>query len=297
MAKYSIKDIEDLTGIKAHTLRMWEKRHRLISPRRTKTKIRFYTEEDLKKLLNISILNRHGLKISYLAGLSEEEIKDKVIHLSQETTDAFTQIENLIISMIEMDDRKFKKILGDCIIKMGFEETLVNVMYPFFEKVGLLWQTGTISPVQEHFVSNLLRQKLIVAIDGQEASVKPGGKIFVLFLHERELHELGLLFYTYLIKKKGHRVVYLGQIVPLGHLKQAAGILKNDYFFTTFTTGISKEKLKNYLIELSESFPGCKIFYTGYQTGKDIGRLPENLLKIESPQHLMQFLDSISQNS
>ncbi len=294
MPKYSIKDLEELSGIKAHTLRMWEKRHAIITPQRTKTNIRFYSDDDLKRLLNIAILNRHGIKISHIAKLSQESIKEKVIHLTNETSDAFTQIENLVVSMLDLDDIKFKKILGDSIIKFGFEESVVQIMHPFFEKVGLLWQTGSIIPAQEHFVSNLLRQKLIVAIDGQEASPRSDAKTFILFLHDNELHELGLLFYSYLLKRRGHRVIYLGQKVPLDNLKHIVSIREADYFLTTFTTGISPEKMKEYLFYLSESFPRQKIFFTGYQTSALTGKLPENLKKINSMEHFCSIMDSIN---
>ncbi len=293
MLKYSIKDLEELSGIKAHTLRMWEKRHGIIKPKRTKTNIRYYSDDDLKRILNIAILNRHGIKISHLARLSSEEIKEKVMHLTNETPDAFTQIENLIIAMLELDDVKFKKILGDSIMKMGFESTLIHVMYPFFEKTGFLWQTGSIIPAQEHFVSNLLRQKLIVAIDGQESSVKQSAKNFVLFLHEEELHELGLLFYSYLIKKRGHRVIYLGQIVPMDNLTHIVSIRKVDFFITTFSRGIPKNKLQNYLVKMSHTFPRQKIFFSGYQTSGEFGKLPDNLKKINSVEHFLSILDTI----
>jgi MerR family transcriptional regulator, light-induced transcriptional regulator len=219
MASYSIKDLEDLSGIKAHTIRIWEKRYGIVVPERTTTNIRLYSDDDLKKLLNISILNRNGLKISYLSKLTNNELKEKVIHISRETSDAGTQIENLIISMLELDEWKFDKILSDSIIRIGFEEAMVQVMHPFFEKIGLLWQTGSINPAQEHFVSNLMRQKLIVAIDGQAPARLENRPTFILFLHENELHELGLLFYSYLLKKKGVNVIYLGQAVPFDDLK------------------------------------------------------------------------------
>lgn len=294
MSKYSIKDLEELSGIKAHTIRMWEKRHTLITPKRTKTNIRFYSDDDLKRLLNIAILNRHGIKISQIAKLSNEEIKEKVMHLSSETSDAYTQIENLVVSMLDLDDVKFKKTLGHSIIKLGFEESVVQIMFPFFEKVGLLWQTGSIMPAQEHFVSNLLRQKLIVAIDGQETTPRNDAKTFILFLHENELHELGLLFYSYLIKRRGHKVIYLGQKVPLDNLQHIASVRKPDFFLTTYTTGISPDKMKKHLYYLSESFPRQKIFFTGYQTSVLNGKLAENLKKIDSAEHFCSIMDSIN---
>lgn len=293
MANYSIKDLEELSGIKAHTIRIWEKRYGVVVPERTNTNIRLYSDEDLKKLLNISILNKHGLKISHLSKLSQDDLKEKVIHISRETTNTDIQIENLVISMLDLDEWKFDKILSDSIIKIGFEETLVKMMHPFFEKIGLLWQTGSINPAQEHFVSNLMRQKLIVAIDGQAPVARDNQVNFILFLHEHELHELGLLFYSYLLKKHGIKVIYLGQAVPFQDLKKIIKIQKADYFLTSFTTGITEKDLKSYLIRMSDTFPEQTIYYTGYQISKINGSLPDNLIKIESVKHFQDIIKTL----
>ena len=293
MARYSIKDLEELSGIKAHTIRIWEKRYGIVLPERTHTNIRLYSDEDLKKLLNISILNKHGLKISHLSKLTQSELKEKVIHISRESSNVEIYIENLIISMLELDEWKFDKILSDSIIKIGFEETLVQLMHPFFEKIGLLWQTGSINPAQEHFVSNLLRQKLIVAIDGQAPVAREKPVTFILFLHETELHELGLLFYSYMLKKNGIKVIYLGQAVPFGDLEKITQIQKADYFLTSFTTGITEKDLKNYLTAMSETFPEQIVFYTGYQIAKINGSLPENLVKLESVKHFQEIIKTL----
>lgn len=293
MANYSIKDLEELSGIKAHTIRIWEKRYGIIIPERTTTNIRLYNGEDLKKLLNVSILNRYGLKISHLSKLSQSELKEKVTHISQETTDTDIQLENLIISMLELDEWKFEKIFSNYIIKIGFEETLVRVIHPFFKKIGLLWQTGSISPAQEHFVSNLLRQKLIVAIDGQEPVARDNRYTFILFLPENELHELGLLFYAYILKKNGFHVVYLGQAVPFEDLEKIMEIRKAQYFLTSFTTGIAEKTLKKYLQKMVDNFPGQTIFYTGYQTRNINLDIPGRIVKLESITQFQEILKNI----
>ncbi len=290
MASYSIKDLEELSGIKAHTIRIWEKRYGIVIPERTRTNIRLYSDEDLKKLLNISILNRYGFKISQLAKLEQDELKEKVIHISRETSNTAIQIENLIISMLELDEWKFDKILADSIIRIGFEETLVELMYPFFKKIGLLWQTGSINPAQEHFVSNLLRQKLIVAIDGQQPVTKVKPLSFILFLHENELHELGLLFYSYLLKKNDIKVIYIGQAVPFKDLENISEVWNTQYFLTSFTTGITEKAINDYLLRMSETFPEQTIFYTGNQACKADKNLPGNLVKIESAKQFQEIL-------
>ncbi len=290
MARYSIKDLEELSGIKAHTIRIWEKRYGVIVPDRTETNIRLYSDDDLKKLLNISILNKHGLKISHLSKLTQSELREKVIHISRDSTEAGIHIENLTIAMLELDEWKFDKILSDSIIRIGFEETLVRLIHPFFEKIGLLWLTGSINPAQEHFVSNLLRQKLIVAIDGQAPVTREKPISFILFLHEEELHELGLLFYSYLLKRNGINVIYLGQAVPFEDLEKIVQIRKADYFLTSFTTGITEKDLRDYLMKMSETYPEQVIFYTGYQISKINGSLPANLVRLDS---IKQFQDII----
>lgn len=266
LTKYSIRDLEQLTGIKAHTLRIWEKRYGVVKPKRTQTNIRFYTNDDLKKLLNISILNRHGYKISNIAGLGNEDLGKKIISITNKSLDTDSHIENLIIAMIEMDESKFEKILSNLIINLGFEETLVRVIMPFFEKVGVLWQIGTINPGQEHFITNLIRQKIIVAIDGL---FKPQNvtnqKTFMLYLPDGELHELGLLFYSYLIQKRGHRVFYLGQMVPFEDLLHVADIHKPDIFLTIFTANLANENIEEHLQKLYQKFPASRILTGGMQ--------------------------------
>ena len=277
MTKYSIRDLEQLTGIKAHTLRIWEKRYGVVKPKRTLTNIRYYTNDDLKKLLNISILNRHGYKISNIAGLENEDLGKKIISITTKSLDTDSHIENLIIAMIEMDESKFEKILSNLIINLGFEETLVKVIMPFFEKVGVLWQIGTINPGQEHFITNLIRQKIIVAIDGlyRPTSV-PNQKTFMLYLPDGELHELGLLFYSYLIQKRGHRVFYLGQMVPLDDLLQVGEVHNPDVFLTIFTANLANENIEEHLQKIYQKFPASRIITGGMQFKINDIKIPPN---------------------
>jgi len=165
MAVYSIRELEKLSGIKAHTIRIWEKRYDLIDPHRTQTNIRYYTDFELKKILNVAVLNRHGIKISHIARLNETELKEEIIRVSNSFQSYENYIDSLIISMIELDVYKLTGIIEKSVSKIGFKETFTEVLYPFLEKVGVLWQAGDINPVQEHFISNLIRQKLIAATD------------------------------------------------------------------------------------------------------------------------------------
>jgi len=275
MIKYSIKDLEKLTGIKAHTIRIWEKRYNIVCPLRTNTNIRFYTDGDLKRLLNVSILNRNGFKISNIVRLSKEEILNSVMETSLTSLNFESQIENLVIAMIDLDENKFEKTLSNSILKLGFEETISNIIYPFLEKIGILWQIGTINPAQEHFITNLIRHKFIIAIDTEINSLLPNHKTFVLFLPEGELHELSLLFYSYLIKKRGHRVVYFGQSLPIEDLHKVKLIARPDYLVTVITSSLTGKELLSYINNLSDHFHAQMILVGGNQ----IVDLPELHLK------------------
>jgi DNA-binding transcriptional MerR regulator len=293
MANYSIKDIEKLSGIKAHTLRIWEKRYQIIEPSRTGTNIRYYTDKDLKKILNVSILNRHGIKISKIAALTNSQINEKVLQVIREANDYNTQIENLVISMIEFSEEKFDKIITKLIINLGFEESIIKVIYPFFEKIGFLWQTETINPGQEHFVSNLVRQKLLSAVDNLIPEPNDQSKTFVLFLPEGELHEIGLLFFHYLLRKRGHETIYLGQTLPFEDLINVCAIKTADCIFTYFTNVFQDGKeVKKYILELSTTFPEKTIYLSGKQLNwlNKVNDLPKNTAIVSDPSHFVELI-------
>lgn len=262
MITYSIKDLERLSGIKAHTIRIWEKRYELIHPKRTATNIRYYDGDDLKQVLNIAILNRNGYKISKIANMSGEEISQKVLEFTTSPSSEEAQIETLLVAMIEFDDERIKTVLTNCSIRMGFEETVIKVIYPFFNRVGLLWQLNSINPSHEHYVSNIIRQKLIVAIDGLSGNIRSNSKTFLLFLSEGELHELGLLFYNYLILKAGHRVMYLGQSVPLENVATTIAQFPVDYLVTSIHSSFSEEDFMQKLNRIGEKLPQLPVILT-----------------------------------
>lgn len=294
LTKYSIRDLEQLTGIKAHTLRIWEKRYGVVTPKRTPTNIRYYTDEDLKKLLNVSILNRHGFKISNIANLENEDLGKKIISITSKSSDTESSVENLIIAMIEIDEGKFEKILSTMIINMGFEETFVKVVIPFFEKIGVLWQIGTINPGQEHFITNLIRQKIIVAIDGLFRPVNlTNQKSFILYLPDGELHEIGLLFYSYLIQKRGHKVVYLGQMVPFEDLVSIAEAHRPDVFLSMFVANLLNENIEEHLEKLSIKFPESKIIAGGMQFKYNFFKIPPNVYVISDIHAFKDLLNTI----
>ncbi len=289
---YSIKDLERLSGIKAHTIRIWEKRYGLIEPSRTATNIRSYCETELKKLLNISILNRSGLKISKIAELKPQEISSLVDKLTENSKSKNSQLENLYIAMIDMDEVVFEKILSRTIIKMGFEDMVINLLYPFFDHMGIMWQTGTITPVQEHFISNIVRQKIIVAIDSIVTNETQKSKTFILFLPEEEMHELGLLFMNYILRKRGHRVIYLGSALPTDSLMQTTQIKPAEYLVTSLVCPMEQKKLNNYIQDLSKNFSDKNILVTGQQA-KTITDAPNNIQLIPVIKDFIKTIDNI----
>jgi len=293
MSRYSIKELEKLSGIKAHTIRIWEKRYSVIQPKRTQTNIRYYSEHDLKKLLNIAILNREGWKISDISRLESHELTEKVMKFTYNSKDLESQIEKLVIAMVDLDEMKFDQILSNAIMHEGFEQTIIKLIFPFFERIGLLWQTGSINPAQEHFISNLFRQKLMVAIDNLKIPDKKDARTFILFLPEEEFHELGLLFYNYLIKRSGQSVIYLGSSVPFNDLVETNKLIKCDFLFTAITTALTGDKLKNYVEQLSDAFPKQIIFIAGMRIHEADFHLPGNVEKVSSPTELHNRLRSI----
>jgi MerR family transcriptional regulator, light-induced transcriptional regulator len=282
MALYSIKDLERISGVKAHTIRIWEKRYDIVKPQRTDSNIRFYCDTEVKKLMNIAILLNHGYKISKLAALEADELSKKVLEVSMISNGHDSQIENLAVAMIEMDEAKFEKILNMSIIKEGFENTVFKVLYPFFERIGVLWQAGSINPAQEHFISNLVKQKIYVAIDSIPVPVGNEAKKFLLFLPEWDLHELGLLVYDYLIKSRGHKVIYLGTNVPEDDVYSVSDFIQPDYFLVAFANGVDKERLEAYIRRIAERYPAKTIFITGHQAVNLTGGLPSNVTVINS---------------
>lgn len=291
MGSYSIKDLERLSGIKAHTIRIWEKRYGLINPERTSTNIRTYSDSELKKILNISILNRNGLKISKIAQLSISEVVTLVNKLTEDTKDENSQFENLYIAMIDLNENLFDKIVSRAIIQMGFEQMVLSLLYPFFKRIGIMWQTGTITPAQEHFISNLVRQKLIVAIDSIVTSDKIDAKTFILYLPENELHELGLIFMHYILKKRGQKVIYLGPMLPVENLKVIDSLRPADYIVTSIVGSMDENEVNNYLLKLSEELSEKKIIVTGQQIESKSS--PANNLKLIPK--ITDFIEEINQ--
>jgi DNA-binding transcriptional MerR regulator len=290
-SQYSIKDLERITGIKAHTIRIWEKRYSLLHPERTDTNIRFYCDDDLKRILNISVLVKNGFKISKIATLEGEKLNQKILELNNvQSTEHSGQIENLVVSMIDLDELKFEKVLNNSIIKIGFEDTLFRVIYPLLNKIGILWQIGSITPVHEHFISNLIRQKIFAAIDGLPGERTQKSKTFLLVLPQWELHDIGLLVYNYLIRKKGHKTIFLGQGVPLNDVEAINELTHPDVLVTSFSSSVENGEMIEYLSSLSGYYPNVPVYVGGIQSDKLCNSLPKSIHKVST---VIDFRDKV----
>jgi MerR family transcriptional regulator, light-induced transcriptional regulator len=256
MNAFTIKDLENLTGIKAHTIRIWEQRYQFLKPQRTETNIRFYSNDELKKVLNIALLNKYGYKISHIDKMKPDEMQDKIITLSNAEAQQERLINNLIQCMVDLNMERFEKQLDDHIKSRGIDKTIIQLVFPFLEKIGILWITNHINPAQEHLVTNIIRQKLLVGIESAYTHLSKD-KTVLLFLPEGEHHELGLLYTYYLLKSRGIKVLYLGANVPLKDLEFVATLKKPDYLYTHLTSSanFNFEKFLNFLQLRLPSFP------------------------------------------
>jgi DNA-binding transcriptional MerR regulator len=288
MGKYSIKELEQLSGIKAHTIRIWEKRHKIIVPSRTPTNIRTYSDDDLKKIINVSLLNNYGIKISKIAKMSTADMNERILQISELKNDAVVHVDQLIVSMMDMEEEGFEKILGNLALRYGFERTVTEIVYPFLERIGILWQTQNITPAHEHFISNLIRQKIIVAIDSLPIPPKTS-KTVMLFLPEHEMHELGLLFYHYLTRKAGLRTYYLGQSVPHPDLVSIFAVHSPHLLLTSVTSAVNPS-VADYIDRLSNDFPSVPILMSGIQVREYQGTRIKNIQTFTSALDLLKFI-------
>lgn len=293
MSVYSIRDLEKLSGIKAHTIRIWEKRYNLIEPRRTGTNIRYYNNDDLKKILNVATLNRHGIKISRIARLNDLEMKEEIMRISDLTSSHAHTIDAMIIAMIDFDEPKFLTLIEKNTSRLGFRDTVVNLLYPFLIKVGILWQAGDINPSQEHFASNLIREKIIAATDALPSIFNPDGKKFLLFLPEDEWHEIGLLFAHYLLKVAGHEVVYLGQSISDSEIPSTAAAVGADFLLLSITVMNNPSGFIHYLRRLGEAVPDKKIVFFSNLSHETTSDLPKSFIPLQNLENFLNFMKKL----
>ena len=286
---YSIKDLEVLSGVKAHTIRIWEKRYHLLSPARTVTNIRFYNDADLRRILNVALLVNSGCKISRVAKWEEPQLRQAVLEATEKKVTEPDYVERLILHMLNFDNIGFYHLVNEIVEKKGLEDAMVKVFFVLFERIGTYWQVGSIFPAQEHYVTSILRQKLIAETDKLGVD-NTNGQTMLFFLPEGELHEMSLLFYAYLARKYGYNVIYLGQFVPFEDLAKLHVHLKIDYVFTAFINPLIKEDLENYLVRLKESFQHQKIFITGWQVKQLIPQLPRTVKVVKDYKEFKKYV-------
>lgn len=286
---YSIKDLETLSGIKAHTIRIWEKRYDLLKPERTDTNIRYYTDDDLKRMLNVSLLVRNGYKISKVAAWKEADIKQTVLDVAKTKKSETGYIDQLLLFMVNFDNVAFTALVNEIVEKYGLEEAMQNIFFALFERIGTYWQVGSIFPAQEHYITSFIRQKIIAAIDAHGIT-NSKEKTILFYLPEEELHELSLLFYNYLALKLGYNVIYLGQFVPFADLEKIRSHVELDFIFTAFISPIQKEDLENYLEKLKELYQQQKVFVTGWQVKEHNPKLPRNFKVVKDYREFKKYL-------
>lgn len=281
MNQFTIKDIENLSGIKAHTWRIWEQRYGLGIPQRKESNHRFYGNENLKQILRISYLYHGGIKISKIASLDTEELKKQALANTFKENEHEYYIKELIEASIDLDEERFERIFVEAIERMGLEDGFIKVLYIFQEKIGVLWLTDHVIPAQEHFTSNIIRQKLTVAIDQLPLPGNQGEKAILLFTPEREHHEIPLQFIHYNLKKNGIRVIYFGSNVKLQHLQLFAEEQPFTHILFHLVTNLTNLHPDKYLQQISSAFADKQILMSGSQADK-ITKLPGNVRVLKS---------------
>jgi MerR family transcriptional regulator, light-induced transcriptional regulator len=293
MNAFTIKDLENLTGIKAHTIRIWEQRYSFLRPQRTDTNIRYYNNDELKKILNISLLNKYGYKISHIDRMSEVEIGDKIMTLNNSLAQQERVINDLIQQMVDLNIEEFESSLTEYIRLRGIEKTINHIIFPFLERIGVLWITGHINPAQEHLVSNIIRQKLIVGTEGV-ASLLKVDKTGLLFLPEGEFHELGLLFIQYLLKSRGISVLYLGANVPIDDVEYIVKAKKLDFLYTHLTSVSHGFSFDRFITQASKKFDNIPFIISGRLAMSYEKKIPAKMNFKRSLHEVTEFISSLN---
>ncbi|MFL2565068.1 MAG: MerR family transcriptional regulator [Parvicellaceae bacterium] len=261
MQTYSIADLEKLSGIKSHTIRIWEKRYNIVSPERTDTNIRAYNDDQLKKILNISFLINNGLKISKIASLSLDELSTKVISLTSSTDSFEAQINDFVICSLQFDEPLFDKTYNSLRKTHSLSYIYENIFIPTLRRIGALWSSGELFPAQEHFLSNLIKQKFYHAIEEAESTIKRGKKAY-LFLPPWEDHDFALLYSNMVLKENGFDVVNVGKTISFESILQCVDKIKPDILFTTFIVGQKVTLLQKFCDDLY-NHSNTKLFFAG----------------------------------
>lgn len=266
--KFSIKDLENLSGVKAHTIRIWEKRYDLLAPDRTDTNIRTYDIQSLQKLLNITLLYKNGYKISKIAKIPEDDINTLVREIATEKNAHNQALNSFKLSMLNFDYSLFYNTYNSLLAEKSFREVFYETFIPLLTELGVLWHSNTINPAHEHFISSLIKQKIVLNTERIQTLEKTNkSKTFVLFLPENEIHEIGLLYLNYELQLKGYHTIYLGQTIPVNSLIDLKTFFPELHFISYFTINPVAEKVEDYIQEFSDKigFKDHHLWLLGYQ--------------------------------
>lgn len=295
LSQFQIRDLEEFSGVKAHTIRIWEKRYGLLEPERSDTNIRFYGMDELKTILNVSYLNQNGIKISHIAAMTPEERERKVQELAGQQGNGGDVRNTLKLAMLSFDEDLFERTSTVYERKHGFRSLVESIYVPLLETIGVLWQTNAICPAQEHFVSNIIRHKLIVATHALPAVPSTKKSTHVLYLPLDEIHELGLLYLNYLLRFKGERTIYLGQSVPLEDLRQVAGLHQGPLVFVSvLMANPAPADVPDHLLKLRALIPDERV--TFWITGSQLARvgpldIPDGMSLFPSMREVIAAMD------
>lgn len=285
---FSIRDIENMTGIKAHTLRIWEQRHNIFNPKRKESKHRFYDSEDLKYILRVAYLYNRGMKISRIAGMTAEEIRQRALELKPDSENYEIYVNQLAEAALDFDQPRFEKFLNTLLLHAGFERSMFNVLFPLLNHIGQLWLAGKAHPCQEHFASALIIKKIYLSIDGLEPPVHVNTRRKVLlFTPEMEFHEISILFMQYLLKKHGVQTIFVGRNASLDVLQHVADSqegITQVYFH--LVTNLIRCDLKQYLQKLSIIFPAQQIYFSSASL---VHSIPPNVKLLNGKDALLAF--------
>jgi DNA-binding transcriptional MerR regulator len=287
---FTIKELETLSGIKSHTIRIWEQRYGFLKPERTATNIRTYSNEELKTLLTVALLNKYGYKISHIDGMPPEQRQKEVLGLPMGKAKNEYAVNALIGHMIDMDIAGFEALLNSHIREKEIGPTITTIVFYFLQKIGILWQTGRINPAHEHLVSNIIRQKLVAAIEALPLPERDQ-PLFLLLLPEDEHHELGLLYVYYLLKAKGAPVMYLGASVPLKDAQYVVQLKKPSYVYLHLSSTPSKVAFRKYLQGIC-SEEECRILLSGDVAHSFTTGAPSNLVALQSLSEVVTFIEN-----
>tara|TARA_B110001469_G_scaffold42871_1_gene42331 strand:- start:1380 stop:2282 length:903 start_codon:yes stop_codon:yes gene_type:complete len=290
---FTIRDLQNISGIKAHTIRIWEKRYNLLQPKRTDTNIRSYSHQNLTKLLNISLLNKNSFKISKIAEMSEEEIIKNARDLAFKIAINDEAINSFKLSMFQFDKTLFNETYNKLLHKITFRDVFKDVFIPFLEHIGFLWQTETLLPAHEHFISNLIAQKIQINTEKLQTISLDSNKTYVLFLPENEIHELGLLYLNYELVLRGNHTIYLGQSLPLDNLNYFFESDREISFVTSLTIRPYDDKIVAYFEEIDTILKESKhhLIATGKKTTEVQGlNFKSNITLFDSIKDLLKVL-------